>query len=513
MKNLKLYLLLIAISTALLFTNCTNEENYDNLNPNSNANAVISNEANLDLSSLALSIGVTSGDTETNTPGEIVENPWINTSEEPISTFSIDADGGSYANIRKQLEADRFPSPDIVRTEEIINFFQMDYPEPGLEHPISLNGEIADCPWNQDHKLLRIGIKGKYISRENMPPANFVFLIDVSGSMNSPDKLDLLKEGFKIYADYMRPEDLISIVTYSGSWDVILTPTPGNLKEVIKTAIDRLSAGGSTNGEGGINEAYSLAESSFIPGGNNRVILGTDGDFNIGVSTVDELVGLIEVKRETGIFLSVLGVGAGNFRDSQMEQLANNGNGTYEFIDDIEQAQKVFVEEFGKFYTVAKDVKIQIDFDPNFVQKYRLIGYENRILDTEDFLDDTEDAGEIGSDQKITALYELQTSQVSSQFTPFTTVDFRYKLPDSNNSKGMTLDIFNQNTPFSLASENTRFAAAAAGYGLMLRDSEYKGSLTWNNVYQWANQAQTFDPNNHRSEFLTWILKAEELDQ
>ena len=473
MKNLKLYFFLFASTLALVFTNCTLED--DSLNNSGFNNSI----ADFDSSSAPF-LGISEGipGTDPNIPGEIAENPWINTSEEPISTFSIDADGGSYANIRRQLEANRFPSPDIVRTEEIINFFQMDYPEPGVEHPISLNGEIANCPWNAENKLLRIGIKGKYIARQEMPPANFVFLIDVSGSMSSPDKLDLLKEGFKIYTDYMRPEDLISIVTYSGSWDIILSPTPGNQKEIIKSAIDRLSAGGSTNGEGGINQAYALAESSFIPGGNNRIILGTDGDFNIGVSTQDELVELIEEKRETGIFLSVLGVGTGNYRDSQMEQIANNGNGNYEYIDDIEQAEKVFVEEFGKFYTVAKDVKIQIDFDPNLVYKYRLIGYENRILGTEDFLDDTKDAGEIGADQRVTALYEIQTSQSLSVFDPSITVDFRYKLPDSDNSKGLNLDIFNQNTPFNNASENTRFAAAAAGYGLLLRDSEYKGSLS-----------------------------------
>lgn len=503
MKNLKLYTFLIASILMVLFTNCTKEDQ-----------SRVSSDSNLYDSSYGNFIGSASneGGNPTTLPTESPENPWINTNEEPISTFSIDADGGSYSNIRRQLEENRFPSPDIVRTEEIINYFQMDYAEPESGKPIALNGEIANCPWDPQHKLLRIGIKGKYLAREDMPPANLVFLIDVSGSMGSAEKLGLLKEGFKIYTDYMRPEDLISIVTYAGDAGVILNPTPGNQKDIIKEAIDRLGSGGSTNGEGGINMAYALAESSFIPDGNNRIVLGTDGDFNVGISSQDALVELIEQKRETGIFLSVLGVGGNYHRDQQMEQLANNGNGNYEYIDDIEQARKVFVDEFGKFYTVAKDVKVQIDFDPNLVYKYRLIGYENRLLETEDFLDDTKDAGEIGADQRITALYEIETSQSLSLFDPSITVDFRYKKPNSNNSNGLTLEIFNQNIPFEVASENTRFAAAAAGYGLLLRDSEYKGSLTWENVYQWADQARTYDPNDYRAEFLSWILKAKELE-
>lgn len=496
MKNSNLYFLLFAGFLALIFTNCSEENGYNTFDDTS---FDISFQGNSEL-------------TPNTDPTQLSENPWMNTDEAPISTFSIDADGGSYANIRRQLEDGFFPSPNIVRTEEIINYFQMDYAEPVSDKPIALNGEIANCPWNAAHKLLRIGIKGKHLAREDMPAANFVFLIDVSGSMSSLDKLDLLKEGFKIYTDYMRPEDLISIVTYGSNASVLLNPTSGNEKDAIKSAIDQLSSGGSTNGEGGINAAYALAESSFISGGNNRIILGTDGDFNVGISSQEALVELIEEKRATGIFLSVLGVGTGNYRDQQMEQLANNGNGNYEYLDDIEQAEKVFVEEFGKFYTVAKDVKIQIDFDPTLVYKYRLIGYENRILDTEDFLDDTKDAGEIGAGQRVTALYEIQTSQNLSATDPSIKVDFRYKLPDSDNSNGLTLDIFNQNISFDAATENTRFAAAAAGYGLLLRDSEYKGALTWDSIHQWANQARTYDPNGHRTEFLSWILRAQELE-
>ncbi len=505
MKNYYLYLTLLASLMVLVFTNCKYEDDSPSIFYNDNSSrsdSSISNEA-------YPGSGITDPDNPTS---ESQENPWINTSEEPISTFSIDADGGSYANIRRQLEDGRFPTPNIIRTEEIINYFQMDYAEPENDHPISLNGEIASCPWNPAHQLLRIGIKGQYLSREDMPPANFVFLIDASGSMRSDDKIGLLKEGFKIYTDYMRPQDMISIVTYGGQAGVLLSPTPGDQKDFIKAAIDQLTIGGSTNGEGGINMAYTLAASSFIPDGNNRVILGTDGDFNVGVSSREDLVTLIEEKRETGIFLSVLGVGTGNYRDNEMEQLANNGNGNYEYIDDIKQAEKVFVEEFGKFYTVAKDVKVQIDFDPNLVYKYRLIGYENRLLNTEDFLDDTKDAGEIGADQRITALYEIQTSQSISLFDPSIVIDFRYKQPDSAISTGITHEVFNQNIPFEAATENTRFAAAAAGYGLLLQDSEYKGSLTWDHIYLMASEAQTFDPNGYRNEFLTWILKAKELE-
>ena len=504
MKNQKIYLFVFACILAILFTNCTSvgDYSYESIPDN---RAILDNlsieEINLDESTDPIDLR-----------NEILENPWINTTEKPISTFSIDADGGSYANIRKQLEWNQFPSPNIVRTEEIINFFQMDYPEPTSTNPIALNGEIANCPWNLNHQLLRIGIKGARLSREEMPPANFVFLIDVSGSMSSSDKLELLKKGFKIYTDYMRPEDLISIVTYSGEAGVLLGPTPGDQKSLIKRAIDRLGAGGSTNGEGGINAAYSLAESSFIPEGNNRIILGTDGDFNVGIYSQKALVELIEEKRKTGIFLSVLGVGTGNYRDQQMEQIANNGNGNYEYIDDLDQAKKVFVEDFGKFYSVAKDVKIQIDFDPNLVYKYRLIGYENRILNEEDFLDDAVDAGEIGADQRITALYEIETNQKLSSTDPSITIDFRYKSPTSEISKGLTHKVFNQNTPFEEATENTRFAAAAAGYGMMLRDSEYKGTLKWDDVYEWANKSRNFDPNGHRAEFLSWIHKAKELE-
>lgn len=456
-------------------------------------------------------------DTDASENGEfynkIVENPWIKTSEESTSTFSIDADGGSYSNIRRFLEDNQLPPADAVRVEEIVNYFQYDYDLPQSNIPIALNGEISECPWNGENKFLRIGIKGKHIKRTEMPATNFVFLIDVSGSMSSDNKLPLLKESFTMFAEVMRPEDRIAIVTYAGRDEVHLESTSGNNISDIKKSIRKLKSGGGTNGADGIHTAYKIAQEHFIEGGNNRVILGTDGDFNIGVSSQDGLIKLIEKKRESGVFLSVLGVGSGNYQEGKMEQLANNGNGTYEYLDDIEQARKVFVEEIGKFYTVAKDVKVQAVFDPSIVEEYRLIGYENRLLENDDFEDDTKDAGEIGLNQAITALYELKMKSTTSRSKPALNIDFRYKDPDSDLSELLELEIFDNETSFRVASENTRFAAAAAGYGLMLRDSEYKGDLTWDKVMQWADTARDYDPNEYRKEFLTWIRAAQILSE
>lgn len=493
----------LTLFAALFFSNCS-------IDNSAEFNARSKENGSLYDSSLANSGA--GGDFAGEGYNEIEENPWVNTADEPVSTFSIDADGASYSNVRRFLESNIFPPKDAVRTEEIVNFFQYDYAEPNNGHPIALNGEIAECPWSSGHKLLRIGIQGMTIPREELPPANFVFLIDVSGSMGADNKLPLLKEAFTIFADYMRPEDRIAIVTYAGEAGVLLNSTPGNETATIKSAIAQLGAGGSTNGAGGIVKAYEIAQANFIQGGNNRVIVGTDGDFNVGVSDQDGLISLIEEKRESGVFLSVLGVGTGNYQDGKMEQLANNGNGTYEYIDDLDQAKKVFVDEFGKFYTVAKDVKIQVKFDPAKVLQYRLIGYENRLLNEEDFEDDTKDAGEIGAGQAITALYELVSVPAPLFLSSSVTVDFRYKKPDSDVSLPLALDLFDNSTPFHQAGENTRFAAAAAGYGLMLRNSEYKGNLTWDNLLNWVGSAQNYDPNGYRSEFLQWIQKAKDLE-
>lgn len=434
---------------------------------------------------------------------EYQENEFVNVSDEPISTFSIDADGASYSNTRRYLiRENKLPPRGAIRTEEFINYFNYNYEDAGNGHPITLNGEISDCPWTSGNKLLRVGIKGRDIPFQQLPGANFVFLIDVSGSMSTPDKLELLKEGFKIFTDEMRDFDKIAIVTYSGSAGVVLPSTFGSEKAVIKEAIDKLGAGGSTAGAEGIITAYEIAEANFIEGGNNRVILGSDGDFNVGVTSQEALVELIEEKRETGIFLTILGVGTGNLQDGRMEQIANNGNGNYEYLDNIEQAKKVFVQEFNKFYTVAKDVKIQIEFNPNVVSEYRLIGYENRLLETEDFEDDTKDAGEIGSNQTITALYEIVPVILPLNSGPTVTVDFRYKNPDEDTSIPLTLDIVDELNSFNQASENMRFAATAAGFGMLLWESEYSGELTYDMLINWAQQSQTYDPFGYRAEIV-----------
>ncbi len=441
---------------------------------------------------------------------EIEENPWIFTNEENQSTFSIDADGGSYANTRRFLTHQSLPPKDAVRTEEFINYFPMDYAAPMGEHPIALNGEMAECPWTQGHQLLRIGIQGKKILPKDLPATNFVFLIDASGSMGADNKLGLLKDAFIQFTDDLEADDRVAIVTYAGSSAVVLPSTSGAEKSTIKAAIESLGSGGGTAGAEGINTAYEIAESNFIDGGNNRVLLGTDGDFNVGVSSQEELIELIEQKRETGIFLTVLGVGTGNYQDGKMEQLANNGNGTYEYLDNLDQANKVFKEEVGKFHTVAKDVKVQLEFNPNYVKAYRLIGYENRLLSNPDFEDDTKDAGEIGANQSITAIYQIQPTLLASIESPVS-VDFRYKKPDADVSEQLSLNVSSTVAAFSNSSENMRIAAALSGFGMLLRDSPYKGTITWENLINWVDNADTYDPYEHRQELKSLIEIAKEL--
>lgn len=444
---------------------------------------------------------------------EIIENPFIATADEPTSTFSIDADGASYSNARRFLNDGIMPPPDALRTEELINYFDYNYPQPEGPDPIGLNGEVSRCPWAPAHKLIRIGIKGQTIEEEDIPPSNLVFLIDVSGSMGSARKLPLLQEAFKLLAQELTAEDRVAIVTYAGQAGVALPSTPGDQTETIVNAIEGLTSGGSTAGADGINTAYEIVLEHFIEGGNNRVILATDGDFNVGPSSTDELVQLIEEKREQGVFLTVLGFGTGNLNDQLMEQIANNGNGTYEYIDNQQQAEKVLVEELGKLYTVAKDVKVQVTFNTNLVEAYRLIGYENRLLDNEDFEDDEADGGEIGSGQAITALYEIKPANGggSSFGVPTFTIEFRYKDPTSDVSQLMTLDIPDQNASFDQASEHMRFAAGVASFGLLMRDSEYKGQTSYEQIYDWCSGAMSYDPGGYRQELLELIEQANEL--
>jgi len=336
-------------------------------------------------------------------------------------------------------------------------------------------------------------------------------LVDVSGSMNNPNKLGLLKEGLKLLVEELRPEDRVAIVTYASSPGVALASTSCEDKATIIAAIDALAAGGSTNGEGGINAAYEIAQQNYVDRGNNRIILASDGDFNVGISNLDDLKDLIAEKRETGIFLTTLGFGSGNYSDAIMEQLANKGNGTYEYIDNLEQAKKVFIYDFGKFFTVAKDVKIQIEFDPAVVDQYRLIGYANRLLETEDFEDDEEDAGELGSNQTITAIYEIVPQSGATLNSSPLSIDFRYKHPDYDTSIPFTVAASDQDLSWNETSDNFRFAASVAAYGMLLRDSNYKGSATFESVKNWANASRNYDPNGFKAEFVQLVDKAESL--
>ncbi len=441
---------------------------------------------------------------------EFEENPFVKVSEVPYSTFSIDADGASYSNIRRFIiREDQTPPKGAIRTEELINYFNLDYTFDNASHPISLNGEVSKCPWNTSNKLIRIGLKGKPIPRKDLPASNFVFLIDVSGSMGSEDKLELLKNGFKYFADELSDEDRVSIVTYAGSAGVVLASTSGREKDKIKHAIDQLGAGGSTAGAEGIITAYEIAQQNLIPNGNNRIVIGTDGDFNVGISSQEELIKLIEEKRELGIFLTVLGVGRGNLNDAALEQIANNGNGTYEYIDNLEQLRKVFIYDYNKFFTVAKDVKVQVAFNSNKVEAYRLIGYENRALDKEDFEDDGKDAGELGSDQNVTALYEIITKSSSNlRSSPTFTIDFRYKLPNSETSIPLELEIFDEGNTFNQSSDFMKFTASIASFSMLLTDSEYKGTSTYSQVMDWLKETNLTDEYGFKSEFERIVEKS-----
>ncbi|MEO1518866.1 MAG: VWA domain-containing protein [Bacteroidota bacterium] len=441
---------------------------------------------------------------------EIVENPFIEVSDQAVSTFSVDADGASYANVRRFLEQDKqIPPTNAIRTEELINYFDLDYDYSDPTHPINLNGEVSDCPWTTSNKLIRIGIKGKPIPNDQLPASNFVFLIDVSGSMSSDDKLGILKKGFKKLTDQLTAADRVAIVTYAGSAGVVLESTPGDQKSTIKKAIDKLNSGGSTAGAQGIITAYDIAQQNFVQGGNNRIVIGTDGDFNVGPSSQDELIDLIEEKRELGVYITVLGVGRGNLNDGALEQIANNGNGTYEYIDKVEQMEKVFIHEYNKFFTAAKDVKVQVAFNPDNVKAYRLIGYENRLLKEEDFEDDKKDAGEIGIGQNITALYEIVPKTNPSYLSvPTFTIDFRYKLPDADSSIPMELEIFDQGNTFEQSSDFMKFTASIASFAMLLRESEYKGGSSYDQVLEWLDKTNLQDEYQRKAELKELVREA-----
>ncbi|MGE0351592.1 MAG: von Willebrand factor type A domain-containing protein [Gemmatimonadales bacterium] len=452
----------------------------------------------------------------------IYDNRFLDAAANPLSTFSIDVDAASYSNIRRFLSRGAAPPPDAVRIEEMINYFHYDYPDPRAGRPFSVTTELAACPWNPRHRLVLIGLQGERIPVEDLPPSNLVFLLDVSGSMNSADKLPLVKSAFRLLANQLRPQDRVAIVVYAGAAGLVLPSTPGSRKAEILDAIDRLEAGGSTAGGAGIRLAYEVARRNFLPGGNNRVILATDGDFNVGVSSDAELIRLIEEKRREGAFLTVLGFGTGNLQDAKMEQLADKGNGNYAYVDNLNEARKVFVQELGAtLLTIAKDVKLQIEFNPARVAAYRLIGYENRLLRKEDFNDDTKDAGELGAGHAVTALYEVvpagqpldvEVGRVDSLkyqgpgVTPaarnsrdLLTLKLRYKPPADSVSRLMVTTLQDRVRP---ASRNLRFASAVAAFGMILRNSEHRGSADPDMVLDLARHAGGADPGGYRAEFI-----------
>lgn len=462
---------------------------------------------------------------------KIEDNNYKDVKHDPLSTFSIDVDKAAYSNVRRFLSKGEMPPADAVRVEEMINYFQYDYPEPESDLPFSVSTEYTQCAWNKKHQLVQIGLKAKSLKMEDAPANNLVFLIDVSGSMQSEDKLELLKKGFGLLVDQLRPQDKVALVVYAGAAGMVLEPTKGNQKEKIKNALQELEAGGSTAGAEGIELAYKVAKENYLPNGNNRVILATDGDFNVGTSSESELEKLIERKREDGIFLSVLGFGTGNLQDSKMEKIADKGNGNYAYIDNIFEAKKVLVTEMGgTLFTVAKDVKIQVEFNPEWVKSYRLIGYENRLLNKEDFNDDKKDAGEIGAAHTVTALYEIipsksnekiMTSVDPLKYQTYTekegygseliTVKLRYKEPKGTKSKLLTAVVENNLVPLEKASENVRFASAVAEFGLLLRNSEFKGEANYEDLILRAQSAKGSDTEGYRAEFVRLVKMAQDL--
>ena len=461
----------------------------------------------------------------------IKKEGFVRAKRKPLSTFSIDVDTASYANVRRFLREGRLPPADAVRIEELINYFDYEYKDPPVDQPFSITTEMSDCPWKPGHRLARIALRSKPIATENLPPNNLVFLLDVSGSMSSYDKLPLLKKALGLLIDQLRPQDRVSIVVYAGAAGLVLDPTPGSEKAKIVRAIGALQAGGSTAGGAGIQLAYKLARETFMEGGNNRVILATDGDFNVGVSSDGELVRIIEREREHGVFLTVLGLGTGNLKDSRMEKLADHGNGNYAYIDSLLEGRKVLVEQMGgTLLTVAKDVKLQVEFNPTKVKAYRLIGYENRRLRDEDFNDDEKDAGDLGAGHSVTALYEIipagsdepvpEVDPLKYQKTlvrdgadtgrEVLTVKLRYKQPDAKKSRLLVETLREPATDRDL-SRPMAFASAVAEFGLLLRNSKYKGEATFDRLYERAHSALGDDPYGRRAEFLYLVKTAKRL--
>jgi Ca-activated chloride channel family protein len=474
----------------------------------------------------------TPNQTNTETYSAITSNDFKHAKDEPLSTVSIDVDTASYTNVRRYLNTACLPPKNAVRIEEMVNYFSYDYPQPTNNDPFSITTELSSAPWNKDHQLLHVGIQGKQLDLSKAPSSNLVFLIDTSGSMQ--DDLDLVKDSLKMLVEQLRATDKIAIVTYSGYASLALPSTSGANKELIVNAIDSLKAGGSTAGGEGIQQAYRIAKQNFIHGGNNRIMLATDGDFNVGVSTVKELEDFIISKRDDHVFLSVLGFGRGNYQDDNMETLADIGNGNYAYIDNLLEAKKVLVKEMGgTLYTIAKDVKIQIEFNPEKVKSYRLIGYENRKLNKEDFNDDKKDAGELGAGHTVTALYEIipanasgidsnvdelkyqttTSNQAAMNSNELVNVKLRYKEPTSSISQLIVKPVVDNKVAFAQSSNNFRFSSAVAGFGMLLRDSKFKGDISYQAVIDIAKHAKGKDLEGYRSEFVQLVEKAEMVDK
>ncbi len=470
----------------------------------------------------------------------IDENGFKDVLHNPLSTFSIDVDRASYSNVRRFLNMGQLPPIDAVRIEEMINYFNYDYPEPEGKHPFSVYTEISACPWNSSHQLLHVGLQGKSIDKSELPPSNLVLLIDVSGSMSAANKLPLLKQAFRMLVNELRPEDRVAMVVYAGAAGLVLESTPGNQKAKILAALDKLQSGGSTAGGAGLELAYKVAQENFAEEGNNRIILATDGDFNIGSSSNAEMERLIEKKREHGVFMTVLGFGMGNYKDDKMEIIADKGNGNYAYIDNIQEARKVFITEFGgTLFTIAKDVKFQMEFNPARVKGYRLVGYENRLLNDEDFNDDKKDAGEMGAGHTVTALYEIipagsdeslksidplkyqanrgdvkKVEQVKADpRAELMTVKLRYKQPDGNTSTKVEIPVKGKVLDLEDTSDNFRFSASIAEFGLILRNSQYKVDASIEEVIAMAKGARGEDEEGYRSEFLKLVKLADSLKE
>jgi len=464
--------------------------------------------------------------------GPINKNPVNLASEKPVSTFSIDVDTGSYANVRRFLNQGNLPREDAVRIEELVNYFSYDYPQPEGKHPFSVTTELSPTPWNKDTLLLHVGIQGKDMAKQTLPPANLVFLVDVSGSMQSANKLALLKTSMKLLSKQLRAQDKISMVVYAGTSGVVLPPTAGDQTATIHQALDQLTAGGSTNGAAGIKLAYQMAQQGFIKNGINRVILATDGDFNVGTTNFDALIDLIEVKRKGGVSLTSLGFGMGNYNDHLMEQIADAGNGNYAYIDTLNEAQKVLVDEMSStLNTIAKDVKIQIEFNPSQVAEYRLVGYENRLLKREDFNNDKIDAGEIGAGHSVTALYEVSLVgskgnlndplryggvsllQKSLSNNELAYLRLRYKQPDAEQSTLIQKPIHRQAMQTNLAqtSDRFRFSASVAAFGQQLRGGDYLKDYGYSDILELARHSRGKDPFGYRGEFVKLVNLAKSL--